>query len=68
MIEAEDIVAAYSDAAVPEDDILCEVEKDLGEDEDFLGRQKRRRRKEFMRERRCCRGWSDIESGLPRKL
>lgn len=40
-------MAAYNDAAVPEADILGDLEKDLrGEGEDFLGKQKTRRRKD----------------------
>lgn len=52
---AGEIVAAYSEAAAPELDILVDVEKDLRDEEDFLGRQKKRRRKDFMRERSCWR-------------
>jgi len=44
-----EMVAAYSDAAVPELDILCEVEKDLRGGVDFLGRQKKRRRNALIR-------------------
>lgn len=50
--DAGDIVAAYSEAAVPELDILWDVEKDLRGDGDFFGRQNKRRRKSFMREER----------------
>ena len=36
MIEAGEMVAAYSDAAVPELDILWDVEKDFGWGPGFL--------------------------------
>ena len=43
-IAVGEMVAAYSNAAVAELDIFCEVEKDLRDGVDFLGRQKKRRK------------------------
>lgn len=48
MIDAGETVAAYSDAAAPEFDILEEVEKDLRGVVDLLGRRKKRRKNAFI--------------------
>jgi hypothetical protein len=59
--EDEEIVMAYKAAAVVEDDILCEVEKDLRGEENILGERNNRRRKEFMGSKGYCRRiWNSL--------
>ena len=48
VMDTGEMVAAYSDAAVPELDIFGDEEKDLRAEAVALGREKKRRKKDFM--------------------